>query len=158
MSAVVAFDPGRTTGMCVASDINFKTSTFDIPENREIIWSDRYKIFDILAAIHLKHNIIAIVIEKFILYPSAQLKGSLTFDDFPSTHITGMIDYAAHDLALHNKIYFQTAAQRKNVQIVPEHYDLLRKSKHCRDAYMHVRYFIKTHRNGLTDESQAFVI
>lgn len=141
---VVAIDPGFTTGVAVATGVKPDSRDFTLDDSYEVEWDKRFSRFhDLLSQLsRCSEPVGAIVLERFVLYPNEA--HNLGYSDFPSVQIIGIVGAYAHVWGLSDHIVMQTASQRKSVQILDEHYHTLRdqRSKHIRDAYQHLRYYI----------------
>lgn len=139
---VLSIDPGHTTGIALASGVEATERTFTLLQAGEIAWEDRCKGFKALLTriAALDEPLCAIVIERFVLYPNEA--HNLSYSDFPSVRVIGIVEAYADELGLADKIVLQAASQRKSVQILSEHYEQIKRSKHSRDAYQHLRYFV----------------
>lgn len=140
---VIAIDPGRTTGVCVAS-VAPASRDYALLEAVAVEWDQRHKV---LYNLLLKYSVDvedeaigAIVIESFMLYPDKAAAQS--YSDFPSVDVIGAVRAFAYLLGLERLIVMQGAAQRKSARIQAEHYDMVRATKHTRDAYQHLRYYV----------------
>jgi hypothetical protein len=83
----------------------------------------------------------AIVVEEFRLFENRTTLHSQINSEMPSARVIGIIELSAQICKL-NCVTFQTPAQRKNVTVLPEHKLLIKRSRHCIDAYLHLRYFV----------------
>lgn len=146
MGLVVALDPGATTGCAVIEHITGKN--FQLVMSLEYPWIDRFKIFNLLFA--NRARIKAIVVEEFRLFENKNTLHSQINSEMPSARVIGIIELAA-TLCKLDCITFQTPSQRNNVSVLPEHRHLIKRSKHCIDAYLHGRYFLLTHYRKAND-------
>jgi hypothetical protein len=137
MGLLIAFDPGATSGVCVGQHISGKS--FKIVNSLEITWPDRFKIFNLLYA--NRTTITAIVIEEFRLFANKTTLNSQINSEMPSSRVIGIIELSAALCKL-DCLHFQTPAQRKNVNVSPEHAPQLMRSRHTIDAYLHLKYFV----------------
>ncbi len=147
MALIISFDPGGTTGCAVIEHSSGRN--FQLVMSLEYAWVDRCKIFNLLYA--NRTRIKAIVIEEFRLFENKTTLHSQINSEMPSARVIGIIELSA-TLCKLNCITFQTPAQRNNVSILPEHKPLIKRSKHCIDAYLHARYHILTHYRRQNDE------
>lgn len=146
MGLIIAFDPGLTSGVCIAQHTSGKQ--FKVVNSLEIAWNDRFKIFNLLYSNRTK--ITAIVIEEFRLFANKTTLNSQINSEMPSSRIIGIIELSAALCKLTSCITFQTPAERKNVSVLPEHVSHLVRSRHTIDAYLHLRYYVlTTYRKGL---------
>lgn len=140
MGLIISFDPGGTSGCAVIEHTTGRH--FELVLSTEFPWIDRFKIFNLLFA--NRTRIKAIVVEEFRLFENKNTLHSQINSEMPSSRVIGIIELAAK-LSQLDCITFQTPSQRNNVSVLPEHRHLIKRSKHCIDAYLHARYHILTH-------------
>lgn len=138
---VISIDPGLTTGICVADNINGRS--FDVQSSFTVTWDNRFELLETFRDLQECNIIDAIVIERFMLYPDKA--ASQSYNEFPSVRIIGLCEAYLYQLDLLDKVVYQNASQRKGVAFVTEHYPLVKATLHQRDAYQHLRYYILTH-------------
>lgn len=143
---VIAIDPGYATGVCVA-DVAPMSKEYNLLEALTIEWEDRHEaLYNLLLKYSIPENntaqaaLGALVIESFVLYPNKAAAQS--YSDFPSVDVIGAVRAFAYLLGLSSKIVMQGAAVRKSARIQAEHYEQVRATKHTRDAYQHLRYYV----------------
>lgn len=142
-TTVIAVDPGRTTGVCVAQ---YRGVT---PEGiqdfsvscMELEWDDRWGLEALLHRFDPSDAVV--VCESFNLYPEAARGQANIRSDFPSVQVIGILQAYAHKAGY--EVVFQMPATRKTVRILEWHKVDVGKSPHCQDAYRHARYYIVTH-------------
>ena len=142
---ILAFDPGRTTGVCIARATE---NNFAVMQVSEIPWSGRFAL--IKAFIHgispTTNSALpspdVIVIESFRLRQNRALQ--LSGSNFPSSQVTGIIQAFAWQLDLLDHIVFQEPPVMNRVQILPDDLDIVKGSEHKKDAYKHARYYYVT--------------
>lgn len=140
MTTVLAVDPGKTTGVCIAS---CNSSELWINESYVLSWYNRHNIIDTIDCLFPPD---IIVIEQFRL--RADKAHTQVNSTFPSVQFIGIIDAAVYIYNTDSTIIYQQPAVMARVQIMPEHKDLLHNSEHARDAYKHLRYYWVTNIRG----------
>lgn len=136
---IVSFDPGGTTGVAVAEHSSGRN--FQLIQSLEVSWQDRLKIFNLIYS--NRARIKAIVIEEFRLFENKTTLHSQINSEMPSSRIIGIIELSAALCKL-NCITYQKPSQRLNVTVLPEHKALIKRSRHCIDSYLHLRFFVLT--------------
>lgn len=139
MGLILAFDPGATSGICGIEHSNGRN--FQLVLSLEYAWVDRFKIFNLIY-LH-RASIKQVVIEEFRLFENKTTLHSQINSEMPSSRIIGIIELSTALCKLHPPV-FQSPAQRKNVSVLPEHRNLIKRSRHCIDSYLHARYYILT--------------
>ncbi len=137
MTAVVAFDPGVTTGYVSAKWTGDKD--FDLYDVEAITWGDRFSQIKNLLRFSTPDYI---VIEDFRLYHHRM--ESQIGKDFPSVQVIGTIQTYCYEMDYQYRIVMQPASVRSSVKIADEHLLMVGSSPHVQDAYRHLRYFIIT--------------
>jgi hypothetical protein len=150
MGLIISFDPGGCSGCCVAEHSNGRD--FQLLQSLEYSWNDRFKIFNLIYS--NKAKIKAIVIEEYRLFENKITLHSQIGSEIPSARIIGIIELSAQ-LSKLNCIHYQkpsnihgrdpqTGKPNYSLSIIPEHKKLILPSKHCLDAYFHMRYYVLT--------------
>lgn len=141
---LIAFDPGRTTGVVVAHTTDGVTNSgpkFDIDQSFAFGWDDRFMVvYNLLATLPD-----AIVVESFYLFKhqSEHQIGS----EFPSVRVIGVIEAYAWQLTIFDRIHYQQPSVRKRVAVLPEH-QVVEMSPHTGSAYRHLRHYLITAAHG----------
>lgn len=149
---LMAFDPGYTTGVCVARGVRYPFREFTVTQSLELKWEDRFNISWALRAARLQEDqggeqLDAIIIEDFRLNPN--LASEQSYSNFPSCQVIGAIGAFAFMYGFLDRIVMQPPSNRKSVQILPVHApQLLKGSEHAADAYRHLRYFVVMNKYG----------
>ncbi len=135
---VIAFDPGKTTGVCVARVF---PDRFEPYRAYEIKWGDRLgqTLDDLKRGAHTPWK--AVIIEDFKLYPSKAKAQSRS--GMPSSLMIGAIQAFCYVLDLSPPV-LQSPSIKARSLILPEHRELLGTSAHVKDAYKHLRYWFMT--------------
>lgn len=144
MGYIIAIDPGKTTGLVVASNVNYQAETYELNTAVQIPWDQRADLYQWLAVLHnsslgLTRDLDAIVIEDFVLYAN-KAKDQIN-SRFPSVSVIERVTVYAEQLGCANKIKMQMAGLRKSVLIPEEHYAILKRQQHAIAAYQHLRYY-----------------
>lgn len=149
---ILAIDPGYTTGIALGENvcISPNATTFDVTLARELLWEDR---FNFLTFFRNLPPLKAIVIEEFRLFKHRAT--DQINSEFPSVRVIGIVEAYAMQFGYLDKIIYQRPADihiggKAALSIPPEHKAMLAFSNHATDAYLHLRYYIKTHRKELT--------
>lgn len=137
MTAVVAFDPGETTGCVVGYWLGGKD--ISITDVALIPWADRFAQTGELLKLYTPDYV---VIEDFRLYHHRM--ESQIGKDFPSVQMIGIILTYCFQLGYLDSVTKQPASVRSSVKIADEHLLMVGSSPHVQDAYRHLRYFIIT--------------
>lgn len=150
-TAIIAFDPGRTTGVCLAEGVDFAARTFHVTLSSEILWPDRRWVYSGLQRLKTlestgKLYLTAIVIEDFRLFQDKA--NEQIGSDFPSVKVIERIWTCAELLELDKRIVMQMPGLRARVKIDPIHQKSLARSLHAQDAYRHLRYYVLMHKPG----------
>jgi len=137
MIRILAFDPGRTTGVSRITVID-RSDKFVLDFSREIDWAERFEsVNNILREIGPED---VIVTEAFRLFPhkaTAQI-GS----DFPSSQVIGIIEALCFTLQLNpNNIIYQVPGDITKVAVLDQDLPLVAGSPHRIDSYRHARLF-----------------
>lgn len=143
-SYIIAFDPGRTTGLVVAYYYN--DGHFEIVRADEIRWRDRFEktkkiVYEYAYNMVDTHSrACAIIIEDFKLRKDKAIEQA--GDDMPSSQVIGIIEAYADLYGSLHLIKKQMPSVTSRVAILDRHVQLLGSSEHMKDAYKHIRYFI----------------
>lgn len=143
----ISFDPGRTTGVCIAS-VNYfdgRVSDLSVVESASIPWDSR---FQAIKSYMSRHDYFYCVVENFRLYRT-HAKSQIN-SEFPSSQVIGSIGYACWERNVN--IHFQMAGERKRVRVDEKYHEALGgltrnkkpKSQHRWDAFQHLRLFAVT--------------
>ena len=141
---VIGIDPGKTTGLVVLAVTDLVKRGYHIAAKYALLWSDRYRIKDVLSAFNNAGNILAIVMEDFRLYEHKAM--DQVNSDFPSPKVIERTIVYCEELALTHLIEMPMAStlyKQKGLKwsIPSDDYRLL-PSPHMRDAYLHARIWI----------------
>lgn len=153
---LISFDPGKTTGVCVARNVNYAARSFDVTQSLELPWENRFFIrYALEKAKEIEEDGVdrldAIIVESFRLSPSITLINSQIHSDFPSCQVIGIIGAYADLFGFGDRIVMQPPSNRKSASFPPEHLAKLKpRSAHARDAYQHLRYYVLMHKQGPT--------
>lgn len=139
MGLIIAFDPGATTGVAAIEHTNGRN--FQLVMSLEYAWVDRFKIFNLIY-LH-RASIKQIVIERYRLFENKTTLHAQIGSEIPSARVIGLIELSAAICKL-NCITFQDPSDRNSVSVLPEHRQLIKRSKHCIDAYKHARFYVLT--------------
>lgn len=136
---VMAWDPGGTTGVCVAAWNRQTPGTFKVLYDNVVLWPTRLRRIRELIDEYEPETTIT---ESFRLYES-KAKDQIGAD-FPSCQVIGIIEAYLYMTGLNLPIYQPAAiiSGKPPVQILLEHQPLLHHSEHGRDSYKHARYWI----------------
>lgn len=134
--AIVAIDPGLTTGVVIATH---NAGEIKILEAFEVAWKDRMRFpgfFARLAQGPLPVD--AVVVESFRLFPHKFKHQVGSF--FPSVRVIGVVETACYLAGLDNAIHFLEPIVKKHVKILDP--AIARNpSEHIKDAYRLARYW-----------------
>lgn len=139
MGFILSFDPGATTGCTIAEHVH--GTEFQVFQSLEYTWQDRFQIFNLIYTNRM--SIKAIVIERYRLFADPTTLRSQIGSEIPSARVIGIVELSAKVCKL-DCIHFQDPNQRLQVGVLPEHKKLIKRSRHCIDSYLHLRYFILT--------------
>lgn len=133
---LAGFDPGGTTGVCVAK---VDRGEFFIIDACQVEWDDRLDLLDMMASI----NPDVVVVESFRLYAhkaQAQINNS-----FPSVRVIGLLEAAWHFHCGSNRLWVeQPASVMSRVAVMHAHQFALVNKQHAVSAYKHLRYYFTT--------------
>ena len=151
---VLSIDPGKTTGIVLASCKSPKD--FTVISAKDWKWSSRFEIpeyYNLDNPLGLMYSLsnfngqipTYVVIESFNLFrhKAQQLTGS----DFPAVRVIGMIEYAMSEAGILDRLITQTPSQRIRAKILDQHVQDLKGLHHAKDAYKHLRVFISNPMN-----------
>lgn len=145
---ILSFDPGFTTGVVAIG--NFRRISapdlidFDVIAAFEMPWNDRIRVTrDIIAS--NAPDIRAIVCERFFLFHHEDAIRKQIGSEMPSARVIGVIECAADENGIFNRIEFQETWARKQARVLPKHMREIGKSRHAFDAYCHAHYYARTH-------------
>ena len=152
--AVIAFDPGVTTGVCVCEGVHFYSgSSFTVTYSACLAWQDRRNIYYALQRLRAYEEagdlyLNAIVIERFKLF--AKEAQSQVGSEFPAVQVLARIEAYAELLGFEDRIHMLEPSVKGRVQILPQHKPQLDLStEHTKDAYQLARYYITQHKPSL---------
>lgn len=148
--SIAIFDPGVTTGYCLASVT--KTKLPLIKHTREIPWRERFlhleQVFNTLDAVKVE----SLIVEDFYLYPHmASTKIGSRFDE---VRMIGAIQTYAAQHGLMDVWLWQSASQAKSIKKFPDEWKPLPKGNHMKDALRHLRYYWLMKRKGRTPKGK----
>jgi len=143
----ISFDPGRTTGVCLAS-VSFldgRVHDLSVMESASIPWDSR---FSAIKHYLRRHYYEYCIVENFRLYRT-HAKSQIN-SEFPSSQVIGVIGYLCWEREIN--IHFQMAGERKRVKVDERYHEVLGgvtrnkkpKSQHRWDAFQHLRLFAVT--------------
>ena len=143
----ISFDPGHTTGVCLAS-VNYldgRVAALSVMESASIPWDGR---FQAIKHYLRRYRYDYCIVENFRLYRT-HAKSQIN-SEFPSSQVIGAIGYACWERNIN--IHFQMAGERKRVKVDERYYEALGgltrnrkpKSQHRWDAFQHLRLFAVT--------------
>ena len=136
---VIAYDPGVTTGLCVARVIASRVpGSLEVLESREVLWDEAFLEWKTLHK--YRRRLRAVVIEEFVMYSSKA--DDLIGSSFPACEMIGVLRAQAHRVGVLDLVVKQLAVYRTAVRVLPEHAPKLGSSPHRKDAYQHARYYI----------------
>ena len=145
MKQIIAFDPGKTTGVVVLT-----VNAFDPikkPQWHFLLTAvGQFNIDECTAAVGryldlLQPDIeVRVVAEDFRLYP--HMAQGQAWSNMPSSQVIGAIRTLCDLRNL--PLTLLPASSRKNVTILQHHAPHLRAMPHAREAYRHARYFLYT--------------
>jgi len=125
MTAVLAFDPGETTGYCYA---NSETGRLDTGQLRFWRGADR-----LIRTVHPD----VLVIESFRLYPDRAY--GLAWSDFPPVQVIGVLKYLCEGISSVRYV-MQSASEVKGYELrIPDH----RMTVHEYDAARHAMLYLR---------------
>lgn len=132
---IVAFDPGKTTGIVVAQWESGRN--FTLLQTGVITWPSRFTVVKFVLEAQRPDFI---VVESFRLYPhkSQDQIGA----DFPSAQMIGIIYAYAHDTVGIEGIRLQPASVMSSVRVLDQDKRMVGASPHVKDAYRHLRYYV----------------
>lgn len=138
---IIAFDPGRTTGIIKAIRVGRKQFYIDSWDEVKLDLFPEYLHQLMLSDFN------TVVVEDFRLY--AHKSDAQINNDFPSVQAIGMIKMVCH-LHCRKEIVFQMASAAKGVGLEPDVLKAIR-SPHVRDAYRHIKYYILLSKNDVQE-------
>lgn len=140
----ISFDPGRTTGVCLASVyyVDGRVHDLGVIESASIPWDSR---FQAIKSYMRRYTYDFCIVENFRLYRT-HAKAQIN-SEFPSSQVIGAIGYACWERNVN--IHFQMASERKRVKVAESYHEVLGgltrnkkpKSQHRWDAFQHLRLF-----------------
>lgn len=141
------YDPGGTSGFCCIRHTTGRD--FNVVASYEIPWNDRLKIFNVMYS--NRTRIKAVIIERYQLFKNELTLKSQIGSEMPSARVIGIVELAVAICQV-QPLVFQEPSVMGNVSILPEHRKLIAKSlkypsqrsEHCKDAYLHGRFYILT--------------
>jgi len=147
---IVAIDPGYTTGVVIGSGADFAARRVNLVRSYDVAWETRdtwfMRLFKQHSAKALVQPITHVVIESFTLTDEQDALQSQIGSEMPSSRVIGLVEGLARVYGLADRIYFQHPRDRYNMRILDGDRARLGRSRHCIDAYRHMRYFVATHR------------
>lgn len=141
---IISFDPGGTTGVVLADNVNFKLREFDITGKALIKFADRAMIYEVLA---LRTSALkAVIIENFRLFPDKAAQQA--YSTFEAVKVIERITVYCEQLGLDDRIVIQEPAMRKSASNYPDaHRRALGNNRHLYAAYQHLRYYVFMHKH-----------
>ncbi len=135
---VIAFDPGKTTGVCVARVF---PDRFEPYRAYEIKW--QHRLGQTFGDLERGSESLwrAVIVEDFKLYPSKAKAQSRS--GMPSSQMIGIIQALCYVVGAPTPV-LQSPSIKARSLILPEHKELLGTSAHVKDAYKHLRYWFMT--------------
>jgi hypothetical protein len=137
---LISIDPGFRSGTCIADRADTSGDVI-VTACIEIHWNDRFYYYDFIAA-HGK-AISAIIVEDFKLTRDPKKLRTQYKSRMPSSQIIGIIEAAAHSVGIRDRVHYQEPADKENMSILPIHYPIVGDSDHNKDAYRHMRYYVR---------------
>jgi len=142
---LMAFDPGKTTGVCVA---DVSADNFQVTDCFEILWSHRFAITKALIS-GTYYNARVPRLPDFVVAESFRLRQgkalSQTGSDFPSVQVIAIIQTYLYMYARaengHELLKLQDPHMRVKVKVMNEDKSWVLGSPHRKDAYQHARLF-----------------
>jgi hypothetical protein len=142
MDTIIAFDPGRTTGIVVA-ECGYEH--IDVTGVWTVIWKERLVVIDHLleSRAPITGPAPTVLIESFRLWEhmSQHQIGS----QFEAVQVIGNIQMTCFKYSIPaGNIHYQPASIKQYVQVPGALKDLLT-TEHTKDAFKHIRYFALSH-------------
>lgn len=147
---LIAFDPGVTTGYCIAKYIGGRE--FLVIRAGQIAWEDRFAMIRNLLELREK-PFDHVLVESFRLYRHKAQQ--LVNNDFPSSQLIGVIEFICWEHGSLYCVHQQPASVRQNVQILEHHRAFLIDQPHAQDAYRHIRYFVLTNAGSSREATET---
>lgn len=153
MSTIISFDPGYSTGVIIANNVDYTQRTYDLIAARIVMFPDRAWLNTLL--LHYWRDLERIVIEDFLLFEDKAL--AQTGSRFEATKVIERITVYAEQLNIADKIKMQAPDLRLNARGMPaDHLAFLtsvapdpKVRRHLIAAYQHLRYYIFWQSNQL---------
>lgn len=136
---IISFDPGISTGIVLADDINYQTREFRIVGKGVLMYPERAKILDMLT--RYADRLEAIIVEDFLLYRDQAM--AQVNSRFETVKVIERIQVYAEQLAIDHLIKMQLPALRRSASVPKgDHRAALGNNRHTDAAYQHLRYYI----------------
>ena len=144
---LVAFDPGKTTGVCVA---DVTKHDFQLRTCFEMSWESRFEVVEALISgtyfnPKVPHVPEIVVAESFRLRQGRALEQAGS--DFPSVNVIAIIQtfLYLHGPERQLDLKLQEPGMRSRVKVLDEHKQWVKGSSHKLDAYQHARLYWAAH-------------
>jgi hypothetical protein len=132
---VLSVDPGYATGVLTGRYLGERKFQLEFGEQFE--YTQRFLLQPLVIQADW------IVMEEFVLYAHEARNQIGSF--FPSVHVIGAVEAFAWQAGKLERVIMQPASLRKAATKVElEHVAQLKGSRHIKDAYQHLRYFMLT--------------
>lgn len=136
---IASFDPGITTAVVTATNVDYAARTYDLGECGLVLYDDRAKLLHWLDI--RKYDLEAIVIEDFKLF--AQRAQSQINSRFETVRVIERIVVYAEQCGLGSKVVMQDPHLRLRARGMPQpHAQQLKNNRHLVAAYQHLRYYV----------------
>ncbi len=140
---IISFDPGISTGIVVAKNIDYIQRSFEITAKGILMFDNRATILAMLTK--YKDTLEAIIVEDFMLFPSKA--SAQSYSRFETVKVIERITVYAEQLEIAHLIVMQKPAQRKSANGFPiEHQTALGHNRHLYAAYQHLRFYVFMHK------------
>lgn len=143
--AIIGFDPGGTTGYCVAYPVPGSILGFDVVRCNVIQWNDRIPAIRAILNHYLPK---VILVEDFVLYASKAK--DMVGKRMQSAEVIGIIRTYLYELSLPDpqmrmaSTISRTEIPRAHLSVIPSL--SAEQKEHAMDSYKHVRHYIVSQR------------
>ena len=147
---LIAFDPGRTTGVCIAE---VDKNNFRVTSCFEMSWEARFEITEtLISGMYFNARIPRVpdivIAESFRLRQGRALEQAGS--DFPSSQVIAIIQtylfmYGEDEKHGPDSLILQEPSIQARVQILTKDLPLVTGSEHKKDAYKHARFYWAAH-------------
>lgn len=142
---IISFDPGISTGVVTATNVNYITRTYDLGPCAVVMYPDRHLIMEILA--RNADQLEQIIIENFRLFPNKAQAQS--YSEFEAVKVIERITVYCEQLELAHLVTMQEPSVRLSAKGMPEdHAKIIRPNRHLTAAYQHCRFYIFMHKHS----------